>query len=144
MRLHSSPNIVHMKKSLGHRPRPRVILILSNGLPTSFDKLDMTRGWGQWLGVTGRTGWSQCALLLEKSVYRHADEVLTLGMVKQESTTGETNRWTEGRYQDKYIIFRLCDASQLMISWHSLKLPLCHIHISHSWAHNSHEMDSNI
>ncbi len=45
-------------KSLGHRPRPRAI----------FDKFGMTRGRGQWLGVTRRTGWNQCALLLEKSV----------------------------------------------------------------------------
>ncbi len=40
-------------KSLGHRPQPQVIL---------------TMGWGQWPGVTGRTGRNQCALLLEKSV----------------------------------------------------------------------------
>ncbi len=48
-------------RSLGHRPRPRVILILSIGL-------DITLGQGQWPRVTGRTGQNQCALLLEKSV----------------------------------------------------------------------------
>ncbi len=101
--LHSSPNVLHMHenhpnflRSLGHQPRPRVILILSklmvlrvtrrrpcvktktvlqenckeflNGVPRPFDKLDMIWGWGQWPGVTGITGWNQCALLVEKSV----------------------------------------------------------------------------
>ncbi len=59
-------------RSLCHRPRPRGILILPNGLESNFwilllrpsDKLDMTRGWGQWPWVTWRTGWNQCALLL--------------------------------------------------------------------------------
>ncbi len=63
-------------RSLGHRPRPRVILILSIGLESNFcillsrpfDKIDMTLGQGQWPRVTGRTGVNQCALLLEKSV----------------------------------------------------------------------------
>ena len=62
-------------RSLGNGPRPRVILILSNGLesnshiaPKTICKLDMTRGQGQWPRVTGRTGQNQCAPLLEKSV----------------------------------------------------------------------------
>ncbi len=37
-------------------------------LARPFDKLGMTRGRGQWPGVTRRTGQNQCALLLEKSV----------------------------------------------------------------------------
>ena len=37
-------------------------------LPRPFDNFDMILGWGQWPGVTGRTGRNQCALLLEKSV----------------------------------------------------------------------------
>ncbi len=49
-------------RTLGHWPRPRVILILS------IDKIDMTLGQGQWPRVTGRTTVNQCALLLEKSV----------------------------------------------------------------------------
>ena len=37
-------------------------------LPRPCDKLDMTWGQDQWPGVYGKTGWNQCALLLEKSV----------------------------------------------------------------------------
>ncbi len=57
-------------RSLGHRPRPQIIL---NGvfcilLSRPFDKIDMTLGQGQLPRVTGRTGVNQCPLLLEKSV----------------------------------------------------------------------------
>ncbi len=45
-------------------------LPFTNGNNTvTFDKIDMTLGEGQWPRVTGRTGWNQCALLLEKSVF---------------------------------------------------------------------------
>ena len=37
-------------------------------LPRPFDKLDMTRGQGQGPWIARKTGWNQCALLLEKSV----------------------------------------------------------------------------
>ncbi len=56
-------------RTLGHWPRPRVILILSIGLERPFDKIDMTLGQGQWPRLTGRTRVNQCALLLEKSVH---------------------------------------------------------------------------
>ena len=49
-------NHANFLRSLGHRPRPRVILIWPHFLK---------------MRVTGRTGWNQCALLfmlLEKSV----------------------------------------------------------------------------
>ncbi len=80
----NQPNFL---RSLGHRPRPRVILILSIGLESNlqnrmeflngvfcillsrpFDKIDMTLGQVQWPRVTGRTWVNQCALLLEKSI----------------------------------------------------------------------------
>ena len=83
---------------LGHRPQPRVILILSIGLESNsqktpcpnlkrfsrsirdlngvfcillsrpFDKIKMILGQGQWPRVTGRPRVNQCAFLLEKSV----------------------------------------------------------------------------
>ncbi len=39
-------------------------------LPRPFDKPYMTRGQGQWPRFTRKTGWNQCALLLEKSVFK--------------------------------------------------------------------------
>ncbi len=53
-------NHPYFLRSLGHRPRLRIILILSIGLETL--------GQGQWPRVNRRTGVNQCALLLKKSV----------------------------------------------------------------------------
>ena len=74
-------NHPNFPKSLGHRPQPRVILILSNGLESNsqktpcqnlngcFSQDHLTNLAWPGVGVTRRTGWNQCALFLKKSVH---------------------------------------------------------------------------
>ncbi len=72
--IHSSPNVLHMKIILifwSHRLRPRVILreVISKTEAGSLSYYYLTNLTWPGVGVTRRTGWSQCALLLEKTVW---------------------------------------------------------------------------